>query len=171
MVSGNLAVGPGATLLEERLTIDGNVKVKGGQTINLENSSFDSTLHVVNGGGSGASLLSVDSGVKFAGQLVGGLDTMTYASVIVLSVTAAFVHKTTTTSLVGDATINASSGGTAGQVMYIVIANDAASGRTITFGTNFKPNGTLVGTIGKTASLIFVSDGTNFYETSRVTGL
>ena len=170
-VSGNLAVGPGATLTEERLTIDGNIKIKGGQTIRLENPSFDSTLVASNTGASGQSLLNVTSGIGFAGQLIGGIDAMTYASVISLPINAALLHKTTTVNATGNATINASGGGSAGQVMYIMITNDATSGKTITFGTNFKPNGTLVGTTSKTAMLTFVSDGVNLYETSRVTGL
>jgi hypothetical protein len=41
----------------------------------------------------------------------------------------------------------------------------------VTFNTNFKPNGTLTGTISKTATVDFVYDGTNWYETSRITGL
>ena len=39
--------------------------------------------------------------------------------------------------------------------------------RTLTFGSGFKPSDTVVGTNGKTATISFVSDGTNLLETSR----
>ena len=69
------------------------------------------------------------------------------------------------------ATINASVVGTAGQHIWVLIINDATSGKTITFGTNFKPNGTLTGTVNKAAVVQFVSDGTTWYEVARTTGL
>jgi hypothetical protein len=55
--------------------------------------------------------------------------------------------------------------------MTVVIINDATSGKTITFGTNFKPTATLVGTASKTATVSWLSDGTNWYEVGRSTGL
>lgn len=105
-----------------------------------------------------------------SGALNYNVDTMTYATVISLNVTLGNVHKTTTTSA-GNATINASAGTVAGQVLHIIITNDASAQRTITFGANFKPTATLVGTISKTAVVSFVSDGTNYYEFARATGL
>lgn len=100
-----------------------------------------------------------------------GADAMTYAATISLTITNSSLHTTTTTAAVGDATINASGAGVAGQVIYIIITNDATAGRTITFGTNFKPNGTLLGTVSKSAVITFISDGSNLYEVSRTTGL
>jgi len=100
-----------------------------------------------------------------------GADVMTYASTIALDTQKADLHTTTTTNAIGNATINASSGGTAGQKLFIIITNDATANRTITFGTNFKPSGTLVGTTSKSALVQFISDGTSFYEVSRTTGL
>lgn len=99
------------------------------------------------------------------------LDTVTYATTISLDVNNCTVHKTTTTSAVGNATINASGKGLPGQILYIIVVNDATSNRTITFGTNFKPSATLVGTTTKAATIGFVSDGTNWYELFRTTGL
>jgi hypothetical protein len=95
---------------------------------------------------------------------------MSYASTITLDVTKGNVHKTTTVNATGNATINASAGGVAGesQQMTIVITNDATSGKTITFGTNFSSAGTLVGTTSKTATITFVSDGVTWYETGRI---
>lgn len=71
-------------------------------------------------------------------------------------------------SATSNATINASVFFT-GPVFFI-IANDATP-RTITFGSNFLPAGTLVGTASKTAVVGFISDGTTLYEVSRTTGL
>jgi hypothetical protein len=96
-----------------------------------------------------------------------GMDSMTYGSTISLDVTAAGLHKTTTVNATGNTTINASSGGTAGQHISIIIVNDATSGKTITFGTNFRSAGTVAGTVSKAATVQFVSDGTSWFEVSR----
>lgn len=74
-------------------------------------------------------------------------------------------------SITGALTINATSGGKAGQKISILLPNDASSGRVVTFGTNFKSSGTLTGTTSKTASITFESDGTNWYEIARTTGM
>ncbi len=103
--------------------------------------------------------------------IVGSMDTMTYASTISLDVTKANLHKTTTVNATGNATINASAAGTAGQHIWVQIINDATSGKTITFGTNFKPSATVVGTTSKTAMVHFVSDGINWYEVARTLNL
>jgi hypothetical protein len=52
----------------------------------------------------------------------------------------------------------------------VLIINDATAARTITFGTNFKANGTLTGTVSNAAMVQFVSDGSNLYV-ARTTGL
>jgi hypothetical protein len=70
----------------------------------------------------------------------------------------------------GDETISAASGGIAGQRATFILVNDG-SVRTITFSTNFKPSATLAGSANKTATIEFRSDGTNWYETNRTTGL
>lgn len=101
----------------------------------------------------------------------GPMDTMTYAATITLNPALGRFHTTTTINATGNATINASSGGLAGQTLNILITNDGTSGKTITFGTNFKPSATLVGTASKSAMVNFVSNGTSFYESSRQTGL
>jgi|SRR5579859_2509612 len=112
-----------------------------------------------------------DSVTVAAGYLTGTMDTMTYASTISLDVTLGNLHKTTTVNSTGNATINASAAGVAGQHIWVMITNDGTSGKTITFGTNFKPSATVVGTTSKTAVVHFVSDGTNFYEVARTLGL
>lgn len=70
----------------------------------------------------------------------------------------------------GNVQINAT-GGTAGQTVTFIITDDATGGHVVTFGTNFKPNGTLTGTANKTATVQFVYNGTYWYEVSRTTGL
>lgn len=109
--------------------------------------------------------------IQANGALSGTIDTMTYATAISLDTTKGNLHKTTTVDATGNATINASDAGIAGQQITILIANDATSGKTITFGTNFKSSGTLTGTISKSATVSFWSDGTSWYESGRVTSL
>lgn len=105
--------------------------------------------------------------VGATGALSGSMDTVTYAATISLDVTKSDFHKTTTVNATGNATINASTGGVAGQWMELLIVNDATSAKTITFGTNFKVTGTVVGTVSKAAALRFRSDGTSWWEMSR----
>jgi len=99
------------------------------------------------------------------------VNVFTYAATISLIISLVNVYKTTTIDAVGNATINASNQGTPGQMISILITNDATSNKVITFGNNFKSSGTLTGTTNKTAVVSFISDGINFYELSRVTGL
>lgn len=61
----------------------------------------------------------------------------------------------------------------AGREIALVIKTSGASSFTLTFGTNFKSTGTLAtGTsTGKVFVIRFVSDGTNWNETSRTTAM
>ena len=109
-----------------------------------------------------------DGGARvLGGYLSGNMDTMTYAGTITLDVTLGNLHKTTTVDATGNATINASGVGVAGQHMWILIVNDATSGKVITFGTNFKSTGTLTGTTSKQATIHFISDGVSWSEVAR----
>lgn len=105
------------------------------------------------------------------GRISGSMDTMTYAATISLDVTLGNLHKTTTVNATGNATINASAAGIAGQHMWILITNDATSGKVITFGTNFLTTGTITGTASKSAVIHFISDGVSWFEVSRTLGL
>ncbi len=106
-----------------------------------------------------------------ARRIIGAMDAMTYASTISLDVTAGDLHKTTTTNGAGNAIVNATTAGLSGQHMWIIIANDQISGKTITFGANFRSAGILAGAVGKAATIHFVSDGTAWYEVSRTLNL
>lgn len=93
---------------------------------------------------------------------------LTYASPTSVDTTLASVYTVTTVNATGSVTFNATTGGIAGQEMIIIITNDATSAKTITFGTNFLPNGTLTPSgVGKIATIQFISNGTNFCEVSR----
>jgi len=111
-----------------------------------------------------------DAGKVKATVLCGGVKALTYANPLSVNMNEGNVFTVTTTSGVGDSTFNAT-GGAAGQKATFIITNDASGNRTITFGTNFKPSGTLVGTVSKTATVSFVYDGTNWWEMCRTTGL
>lgn len=106
-----------------------------------------------------------------ARRFIASMETMTYASTVTLETTAGDVHKTTTINAVGNATINAATGGLPGQHMWIIIANDLIGAKTVTFGANLRSSGPLVGTPGKSATIQFVSDGTAWYEAARTTNL
>lgn len=61
----------------------------------------------------------------------------------------------------------------AGEVRYIIVLTSGVTSRTITFGTGFKPVGTLAtGTVSaRVFVLTWVSDGTNLYETARTVAM
>jgi hypothetical protein len=106
-----------------------------------------------------------------ARRFIASMETMTYAGTVTLETTAGDVHKTITNNAVGNATINAATGGLAGQHMWVIIVNDQLSGKTVSFGGNFKSAGALTGSPGKSATLQFISDGSVWYEVARTTNL
>lgn len=109
------------------------------------------------------------SHLAVGGNLQTSSETVAYAATVALTVTNADTH--VFASITGALTINASSGGKAGQTLRLILPNDGTSGRVVTFGTNFKSAGTLTGTTSKTAVMSFTSDGQNWYESGRITGL
>jgi hypothetical protein len=104
-------------------------------------------------------------------RLIGSMDTMTYAPVIFLDVTAGDMHKTITVQTIGNARIDASTGGIGGQHMWILIVNDLSGGKTIAFGANFRSAGAVQGNPGKAATIHFVSDGASWFEVGRTLNL
>ena len=150
-----------------------------GAGLRVTSQATDGTPLVVRGKASQTSTLqewqdstnSVVASVNKAGMISGSMDTMTYAATISLDVTLPNLHKTTTVHATGNATINASGVGTAGQHMWILIVNDATSGKVITFGTNFKSTGALTGTTSKQATIHFISDGVSWSEVARTLNL
>jgi hypothetical protein len=96
---------------------------------------------------------------------------MPYASSVTLETTAGDMHKTTTSNAIGNATINAATGGLAGQHMWVIIVNDQLSAKTVSFGRYLKSAGPLTGSPGKSATLQFISDGVAWYEVARTTNL
>lgn len=118
------------------------------------------------------SLMTVAGGISAGGAVNDKATAMTYAAPTSVNVALGNVFTVTTVNATGSVTFNATSGGTAGQHVYIIITNDATSGKTITWGTNFKPQAaTLVGITSKTSTIEFLSDGTSLWEISRITGL
>ncbi len=62
----------------------------------------------------------------------------------------------------------ASAGGSDGDVLIIHVKNAASNGTTtVTFSTHFKPSATLAVLQGDQATVMFVSDGTNWNEVNR----
>jgi hypothetical protein len=126
-------------------------------------------------GGAGAAV-GTGSGVDSRGDLrarrvIATMETMPYQPVMTLDVTAGDLHKIRTAPTGSNATLNASTGGLPGQHMWIIIANDSTSAKTIAFGSNFLSTGPVTGAAGKSSTLQFVSDGTAWYEVARTAGL
>ena len=59
-----------------------------------------------------------------ARRLIGSLDVMKLVTTITLDVTAGEMHKVTTVPGIGNASLNATTGGLPGQHMWVIIAND-----------------------------------------------
>ena len=110
---------------------------------------------------------NVADGRASAPVLNGGIKALSYGATIAADMDDGNVFTLATT---GNCTINASNG-SAGQGATFIITDDATGGCVVTFGTNFKPIGTLTGTADKIATVDFAYDGTNWYEVSRITGL
>mgnify|MGYP001567602279 CR=1 FL=1 len=95
--------------------------------------------------------------------------TLTDASPVTLTVGEKEYYELTAGT---DRTVNASSGGVAGQRIYFVVRSDSALiSRTITFGTNFLATGTITTpTLSTNRAIVsFISDGTSWLELSRQT--
>jgi len=122
-------------------------------------------------GGAGGSISGDQRGDVRARRVIAAMDTVPYQAAITLDVTAGDLHKIRTAPGGGNAVINTSTVGLPGQHMWIIIANDATSSKTISFGANILSAGPITGAVGKSATLHFVSDGTAWYEVSRTTGL
>lgn len=122
-------------------------------------------------GGAGAASAVNSRGDVIARRVISAMDSLPYQPAMTLDVTAGDVHKIRTIPNGGNATLNAATAGLAGQHMWIIIANDNISAKTITFGANLLSTGPLAGVIGRSATIHFVSDGTAWYEVSRTVGL
>lgn len=90
-----------------------------------------------------------------------------YAATMTIDDDAAMFQKIVTTSAVGNATVNVDDPGTPGQLLVLEIANDAGGARTITFGTNVRSTGTVVGTSSKSILVAFMSNGVTYMEFAR----
>jgi hypothetical protein len=108
-----------------------------------------------------------------AAQLLAGPGTVTppvtpvYAAAMTVHSGQGLYQKIVTTSAVGNATVNITYLGKFGELMVLEIANDAGGARTITFGTNFRSTGTVVGTASKSIIVGFFSDGAGWKEAFR----
>lgn len=91
----------------------------------------------------------------------------TYAATMTVDDDAGMFQQINTTSAVGNATVNCDDPGSPGQLLILEIANDAGGARTITFGTNFRSTGTVVGTASKSILVAFMSNGTKYMEIAR----
>jgi hypothetical protein len=163
--TGLTAIGGGVTSPGAQLQVTAGSASTKGMVVKAATSPSVNIVEVQDN--SSSILVSVGPNGAFSGSM----DTMAYATSISLDVTSGNLHKTTTVDATGNATINASGVGVAGQSITLLITNDATAPKTITFGTNFVSSGPLVGTASKSALITFWSDGTSWYESARTTGL
>jgi hypothetical protein len=132
---------------------------------------FDGAVfRLMGGAGAGSSLVDSRGDVR-ARRVIASMDSMPYQAAMTLDVTAGDVHKIRTAPNGGNATLSAATAGLPGQHMWIIIANDNISAKTITFGANLLSAGPLAGAMGRSSTIHFVSDGTAWYEVSRTLGL
>jgi hypothetical protein len=143
-----------------------------GTTITASHGTIDTAF-----GRNGVGIAEVNSGtlgtlrdIKYRKSLplqtAAGTQTSTYSLDVTLG------ESWTLTSTASTAmTITPTAAGTAGQRVVIIINGDATGGDVITFASPFKPNGTMTLTASKGHTITFISDGTNLWETGRVTGL
>lgn len=110
-------------------------------------------------------------GDVIARRVIGAMEEIPYAATINLDVTAGDLHKIKTANNVAGTTVNAATGGLPGQHMWIIIANDEISPKTIVFGARLHSAGPLTGSPAKSATLQFISDGTAWYEVARTRDL
>jgi hypothetical protein len=151
------------------LTILGSGKVGFNTTAPAAQVAINGGLHVGGTTDPGDKNLTVD-GKASAKTINGAVSALTNSSTISCTMDNGNVFTLSTTTAVGNVQINAT-GGTAGQRATFIITDDATGGHVVTFGTNFKPSGTLTGIANKSATVDFVYNGTNWYEISRLTGL
>ena len=136
---------------------------------------FDSSLNVLATGKSitvGREKITLDPNKGLLAQyVVRGINTTGYSAVVIFDADQSGFHQVRTNGDYGNATINMNHPGQKGQEIYIRVDNDSDGNKTITFGTPFKVTGTISGSTSASALLHFISDGTNFWEVSRTTGL
>lgn len=70
-----------------------------------------------------------------------------------------------------NATVNLTGSQTAGRLLILMIANDATLPRVITLGIGFVSSGVITGVASKTSSVLFISNGTSFFEIARTVGI
>jgi hypothetical protein len=132
---------------------------------------YDGTVFRLMGGAGGPASALDSRGDFHARRFIASMDSTPYQAAMTLDVTAGDVHKIRTAPNGGNATLSAATGGLPGQHMWIIIANDNVSAKTITFGANLLSAGPLAGTTAKSSTIHFVSDGTAWYEVARTVGL
>lgn len=149
-------------------------------TITSAGSAVSATRAMIGDVVAASSLLLVDSRVVgtnnatstvYADVLLASIKLATPATTGTMTVNMGNADAQTVTPT-GACTFNAS-GGQAGNKSSFVVTTSGTSSFTLTFGTNFKTTGTLAtGTVsGKTFTISFAYDGTNWCETSRTTAM
>jgi hypothetical protein len=104
---------------------------------------------------------------------IGGvtLPSITPGSTVTVTIDNTVPHHQAAWTAGQNETVNISGTPLDGQTLTLIITNDGVLPRTITLGTGFSGNGTIIGVTSKRSTLTFEASGGTFYETSRVVGV
>lgn len=104
-------------------------------------------------------------------QILGGpgasAATPTFAATVALPVTNNAVVQLNGVSTTSATSTLTSGAAPFGKTLVVVCKADSSGTVTYTFGTGFKSTGTAAPTAGTTIVVLFVGDGTNFFEVAR----
>lgn len=116
-----------------------------------------------------SSTVTAKGGLSVGGISTGTPATLGSAATVTFTPTTAVTQHTPTQN----ETINFATPAPAGTELFLEVITSGASSFTLTFGSNTKSTGTLATgtTTGKYFVVAFVSDGTNWVETSRTTAM
>lgn len=116
-----------------------------------------------------SSTVTATGGLSVGGISTGTPATLGSASTVTFTPSTVVTQHTPTQA----ETINFSTAAVAGTEIFLEVITSGASSFVLTFGSNTKTTGTLATgtTTAKTFIVAFVSDGTNWVETSRTTAM
>lgn len=120
---------------------------------------------------SAGTLLLTIAGANF---ITSGMNTPAAASTLSVPVGKSSLTQVTMNDSSGTVTLNASTAGTAGQVIYVIVTNIGSADYSAIFNTNFltsSAGNTIQITQSLSLVMAFISSGTAFYEISRSNGV
>lgn len=100
-----------------------------------------------------------------------GVLTPTPGATVTVTISTDVPHTLATWTAAEIETVNISGTPNDGQLLTLIISNDAGLGRVITLGTGFLSLGIITGVISKKSTATFIASGGTFIEVSRSVGM